>query len=345
MSSSWGSPPNPARRSSSAASTRATIGSRGVRLRRGERLQQTNELLEREGLRSSRRSGRGPSRRRARSPSPRIKLDEAMSARSRAARSMARDIDPVLGGRLGSNVGRRLNRSTPSSPRTSPRGDADPSASTNAARRNALGDRRPTHVARAHHQDPCHGAASLHRPLGTLGVAASRAGPRRSLAPTTAPARTTTGSPCARSTTVEAEPTSGSGAQRYTSTSPPNAASTSSHVEGVGAPLRFALVTASGPVRASTASASGSCGIRTPIVVGSPPRSHARAISARGSTIVSGPAQKRSASASARSSKLAIRRAASFEGTRTGSSSSRGRPLASKSRAVAAGSSGRVPMP
>jgi hypothetical protein len=99
---------------------------------------------------------------------------------------------------------------------------------------------------------------------------------------------------------VEAEPPSGSGAQRYTSTVAPNVARSSSHVAGVAAPLRFALVTASGPVRASTARASGSCGIRTPIVAASPPRSQLRADSERGSTIVSAPAQKCSARTSAR---------------------------------------------
>ena len=41
-------------------------------------------------------------------------------------------------------------------------------------------------------------------------------------------------------------------------------------------PLRFALVTASGPVSWSTASATGWFGARTPTVAGSPPRSHPR---------------------------------------------------------------------
>ena len=68
-------------------------------------------------------------------------------------------------------------------------------------------------------------------------------------------------------------------------------------------------MTASGPVSARSASASGWCGARTPTVAGSPPRSHPEASAPRGRTSVSGPGQQAPTRRSARSSNTATDRA------------------------------------
>ncbi len=60
---------------------------------------------------------------------------------------------------------------------------------------------------------------------------------------------------------------------------------------------------------------------------------------------MSGPGHAADASRSARSSRTATRRASSSEATSTGSVRPRGRSFASNRRAVAAASSGRVPIP
>ena len=103
----------------------------------------------------------------------------------------------------------------------------------------------------------------------------------------------------ASSTTVEAEPPSGSGAHRYTSTAAPNVARSSSHV----ACRRPAAVRARDRERPGARQhRKGERVVRHPHADRrrSPPRSQLRADSERGSTIVSAPAQKCSARTSAR---------------------------------------------
>ena len=100
------------------------------------------------------------------------------------------------------------------------------------------------------------------------------------------------------------------------------------------------------PLAARTASASGCAGSRTPIVVPSPPSDHPADPGVRGQD----ERERTRPGARARPARPARRtrataRAASRVGTRTGSVRPRGRCFASKSRAVASGSSGRVPIP
>ena len=95
----------------------------------------------------------------------------------------------------------------------------------------------------------------------------------------------------------------------------------------------------------STANASGWSGTRTPIESFAPPSCHGKLAADRGSTMVKGPGHSADANRSARSSKTAMSIAAAIDGTRTGSVRSLGRRLASKTRSVAAGSSGRQANP
>ena len=106
-------------------------------------------------------------------------------------------------------------------------------------------------------------------------------------------------------------------------------------VSAAGSPWVFALDTASGPVSPSSASASGSSGIRSATVPQVSPRSQS-SMGCAWQITVSGPGQNCDTSAMIRSS-VPLTRASSvsWPWTRTGGGMSRPRPLAASSAPTA----------
>ena len=255
---------------------------------------------------------------------------------------MTRDVDPPLGGRLD----RLGSRPTPPSRRPRRRdlgrGGAEPLRE--AARRNpsAIGERQmlPVQTTRMDVMGP-----RVYPGPSSLRAVGDRAAPRRSARSDTRPGaehgRHVRARGRRRSTP---SPTSGSAAHRYTATASPNVAWSSSHVDrgGLAAAVRARDRQRSGP--REDREGEGMRGTRTPIVGGSPPRSHAR--------------RRRSAAARASAARA---RSAAARPPRARRRSRSAAPPPSRARAPAAelaraslgleqprgrgGSSGRVPMP
>ena len=304
------------------------------------RLQQPDELLDRERLGLQVR----PSRRRwpRDDPPPCTRSGRRPRASRRAAGGRG-----ALGCRRRAPRAARIDSSIapepsqPAVPADVTTGAASPSRSTSAARRNpsAIGERQmfPVQTTRIPLMTKGASLATRARPAGARRALRERASPRRRI--DRGPVREVE----RRWTRHRPAVAPGRGRRRRPS---PNSAWSSSQVSAGGRPERFALVTASGPVSARRASASGWCGARTPTVGGSPPRSHPEASAPRGQDERerSRPAAPPRAARPARRTRLRLARPPTVA-TSTGSSRSRGRRFASNTRAVAAGSSGRVPIP
>src|SRR4051794_5463157 len=144
---------------------------------------------------------------------------------------------------------------------------------------------------------------------------------------------------------VDASPFGDGPASSTTSTLSPSIPSASEASVAAGSPLRFAELTAIGPVRSSSASATSWSGIRTATVPLVSPRSQV-SDGCCSQTSVSGPGQKASVRASTYGWTF-VARAASVVAAliRTGGGISRPRPLASRSACTAAWSKASAPMP
>ena len=209
--------------------------------------------------------------------------------------------------------------------------------------RSATDTRCPVHTTRT----PCHGPASLHRRLGASSGARTSRKAAATFRPTRTPAAARTARRGARSTTVDAERPSASGAAagrpRPHRRTPPRPRRTS---RAWARQLRFALVTASGPCarapRGRAGRAASDADRRR--VAAEVPRP--RRPSARGSTIVSGPGpEAERASASARSSKLAHPPGGVRRGHQDRELELARASLGLEEPGGRRGSSGRVPMP